>query len=213
VASPRLCCDGETEEGNREAACAVEGSTRAERVETALGDGACRESILRGGCAQLSENGEGVAGLKLELRYLGCGSKLQTQVIIDQMSADWLIDALELLRQGGKTNHAKSPTSRSLEILRDLHKSCFLQLEQSFSSEAGRLRHQSFTEVSRVCLKIYTCNLISNFVSATPDLHTFIDLDRILTHSRYFPISAPCLQNVPRPCPRRPSLQHLSHPP
>jgi hypothetical protein len=94
VASPRLCCDGETEEGNREAACAVEGSTRAERVETALGDGACRESILRGGCAQLSETGEGVAGLKLELRYLGCGSKLQTQVIIDQMSADWLIDAL-----------------------------------------------------------------------------------------------------------------------
>jgi hypothetical protein len=151
--------------------------------------------------------------IEVGIEIFGCGSKLQTQVIIDQMSADWLINALELLRQGGKTNHAKSPTSRSLEILRDLHKSCFLQLEQNFSSEAGRLRHQSFTEVSRVCLKIYTCNLISNFISATPDLHTFIDLDRILTHSRYFPISAPCLQNVPRPCPRRPSLQHLSHPP
>jgi len=56
VASPRLCGAGETEVGNRDAAHAVEGSTRMEREETALGEGACRESILRGGCAQLSEN-------------------------------------------------------------------------------------------------------------------------------------------------------------
>ena len=55
MASPRLCGDGATEEGNREAACAVDGMTRVDREETALGDGACRESILRGGCAQLSE--------------------------------------------------------------------------------------------------------------------------------------------------------------
>jgi hypothetical protein len=92
VASPRLCCAEETEEGNREAACAVEGSTLVESDETALGDGACRESIVRCGCAQLSETGEEVVGLRLELRYLGGGPKLQTQVIIDQECVDWLGD-------------------------------------------------------------------------------------------------------------------------
>jgi hypothetical protein len=90
VASPRLCCAEETEEGNREAACAVEGSTLVESDETALGDGACRESIVRCGCAQLSETGEEAVGLRLELRYLGGGPKLQTQVIIDQGCVDWL---------------------------------------------------------------------------------------------------------------------------
>jgi hypothetical protein len=74
VASPRVCCDGETEEGNREAAWAVQGSTRVEREDTALGEGACRESILRDSCAQLSETVEETVGLKLELRYLGDGA-------------------------------------------------------------------------------------------------------------------------------------------
>jgi hypothetical protein len=55
VARPRLCCDEETERGNRDAAHAVEGSTRVEREEAVLQDGACRESIVRSGCAQLSE--------------------------------------------------------------------------------------------------------------------------------------------------------------
>jgi hypothetical protein len=94
VASARVCCVGETEEGNREAAWAVERRTREEREETALGDGACRESILRCGCAQLSETGEEAVELKLELRYLGEGalnSKLTGQVIIDQASADWMV--------------------------------------------------------------------------------------------------------------------------
>ncbi len=74
MASPRVWCDGETEEGNREAAWAVEGSTRVEREETALGDGAYRESILRDCCAQLSETVEETVGLKLELRYLDDGA-------------------------------------------------------------------------------------------------------------------------------------------
>lgn len=74
MASARVCCDGETEEGNREAARAVEGSTRVEREEMALGDGACRESILRDRCAQLSETVEETVGLKLKLRYLGEGT-------------------------------------------------------------------------------------------------------------------------------------------
>ena len=81
MASPRICCDGETEEGNREVAWAVEGSTRVEREETALGDGACRESILRVSCAQLTETVEETVGLKLKLRYLGDGavnSRLQS---------------------------------------------------------------------------------------------------------------------------------------
>jgi len=43
VASPRDCC---TELDNRDTAQAVEGRTRLERQETALGQGACRESIL-----------------------------------------------------------------------------------------------------------------------------------------------------------------------
>jgi hypothetical protein len=47
VASPRLCCAGETEEGNREATHAVEGRTRVDREETTLGEGACRESIVK----------------------------------------------------------------------------------------------------------------------------------------------------------------------
>jgi hypothetical protein len=34
---------------------ADEGRTRAEREDTALGEGACRESILKDGCAQLSK--------------------------------------------------------------------------------------------------------------------------------------------------------------
>ena len=70
MASPRLCCAGETEVGNREAACAVEGNTtRAEREETALGDGACRESIVRGGCAQLSDcwGGNSLLGVGIEI--------------------------------------------------------------------------------------------------------------------------------------------------
>jgi hypothetical protein len=73
VASPRVCWDGEAEEGNREAAWAVDGRTRVEREETALGDGAYRESMLRGGCAQLSGTGEETVGSKLELRYLERG--------------------------------------------------------------------------------------------------------------------------------------------
>jgi hypothetical protein len=56
VASPRVCCAGPTELGNREVAPAVDGRTRVEREETALGDGACRESIVRGGCARMSES-------------------------------------------------------------------------------------------------------------------------------------------------------------
>jgi len=61
--------------------CAVEGNTtRDEREETALGEGACRESIVRSGCAQLSDTGEETIGLGWELRYLGGGlnSKLKS---------------------------------------------------------------------------------------------------------------------------------------
>lgn len=54
MARPRVCCAGETE-GSREVAQAVEGATREAMVVRALGEGACRESILDGGCAQLSE--------------------------------------------------------------------------------------------------------------------------------------------------------------
>jgi hypothetical protein len=74
VANPRVCCEGETEEEKREAAWAVEGRTRVEREDTALGEGACRESILRDSCAQLSETVEETVELKLELRYLGEGA-------------------------------------------------------------------------------------------------------------------------------------------
>ncbi len=56
MASPRLCCE-EVDEDNREEACtlaAVDDTTRADRTEAALEEGACRESILGRGCAQLS---------------------------------------------------------------------------------------------------------------------------------------------------------------
>jgi hypothetical protein len=90
VASPRVCCDGGN--GRRESrgsvCCRRQDPLRDD--ETALGEGACRESIVRCGCAQLSETGEEAVGLRLELRYLGGGPKLQTQVIIDQGCVDWL---------------------------------------------------------------------------------------------------------------------------
>ncbi len=62
MARPRFCCAGETEEGNREAALAVDGRTRVERAETAFCEGACRESIARCCCAQLSSDWDDTAG-------------------------------------------------------------------------------------------------------------------------------------------------------
>ena len=54
MASPRLCCD----DGSLEAAQTVVGTTpRLEKVDTTLGEGACRESIATGGCAQLRRSG------------------------------------------------------------------------------------------------------------------------------------------------------------
>jgi hypothetical protein len=50
VASPRVCCAGE----NDAREVAAHGRTRVEREETAFGEGACRDNILRRGCAQLS---------------------------------------------------------------------------------------------------------------------------------------------------------------
>lgn len=43
MASPRVCC---IELGNRATAQAVEGRTRVERQDTALLEGACRDSIV-----------------------------------------------------------------------------------------------------------------------------------------------------------------------
>lgn len=54
MARPRFCCAGEADEGNRVEAHAVDGRTRAEMEATAFVVGACRESILICGCAQLS---------------------------------------------------------------------------------------------------------------------------------------------------------------
>ena len=34
---------------------AVDGNTRAEMADTDLGDGACRDNMVRGGCARLSK--------------------------------------------------------------------------------------------------------------------------------------------------------------
>ena len=59
MASPRPCCAG-PELGKRETAEDVEGRMRVERVATALGEGACRESILMCCCAQLSLEWRGV---------------------------------------------------------------------------------------------------------------------------------------------------------
>ena len=59
MASPRLCCAG-PELGNRETAEDVDGRMRVEREDTALGEGACRESILMYCCAQLSLRRRGV---------------------------------------------------------------------------------------------------------------------------------------------------------
>ena len=63
MASPRVCCAGEKDA--REVA--AHGRTRVEREETALGEGACRDSIVRGGCAQLSRKVERDTELRLIL--------------------------------------------------------------------------------------------------------------------------------------------------
>jgi hypothetical protein len=52
VASPRVCCVPEL--GNLVTEADVDGRMRVEREETALEAGACRESIVMCGCAQLS---------------------------------------------------------------------------------------------------------------------------------------------------------------
>jgi hypothetical protein len=54
VANPRVCCAEPAELGNRDAAPADDGRTRLVRAETALVDGACRDSIVGDGCARLS---------------------------------------------------------------------------------------------------------------------------------------------------------------
>jgi len=77
VASPRLCCAGEAELGNRETAEDVDGRMRVEREDTALGEGACRESILMCCCAQLSVRRE-----EWLLDLLQRGARSQ-EVIID----------------------------------------------------------------------------------------------------------------------------------
>lgn len=59
MASPRVCCAG-PELGNRETAEDVDGRMRVEREDTALGEGACRESILMCCCAQLRRRGVAV---------------------------------------------------------------------------------------------------------------------------------------------------------
>ena len=42
----------------------VDGSTRVERDDTALGDGACRGNIVRENCARASKSGEGWRSLE-----------------------------------------------------------------------------------------------------------------------------------------------------
>jgi hypothetical protein len=69
VASPRVCSDRETE-GSREAGHAVEGRARDDKEEMALGEGACRESIVMCSCAQLSERPCGIDGIEVEIEIL-----------------------------------------------------------------------------------------------------------------------------------------------
>lgn len=59
MASPRAC-----REGNREVEV-VEGKARDESEEMALDEGGCRASIVRGGCAQLSDRTLGIKELEL----------------------------------------------------------------------------------------------------------------------------------------------------
>lgn len=68
MASPRFCCAAAPTEGSREAAAEVEDTTRVDRPVTALVEGACRESILSVGCAQLSF-GVVVDGVEVRSRY------------------------------------------------------------------------------------------------------------------------------------------------
>ena len=87
MASPRVCC------ADREAAVAVAGKTRVERVEKTAGDGACRDSILRIFCAQLS-----VSGRRGTARWRLRSISLDLMVMEDRGNADWLFCVLELLR-------------------------------------------------------------------------------------------------------------------
>ena len=66
MARPRRCGD-ETEdaEGCRDT-IDPEGRIRDDRLETALGEGACRDSIVNGFCAQLSSKGVETDGVVVE---------------------------------------------------------------------------------------------------------------------------------------------------
>jgi hypothetical protein len=75
VASPRVCCDGKAEGGNRVEADAVDGRTRVERVEATFVQGACRDNILAGGCAQLRARGCGGHKFEVEVEEYRAGHK------------------------------------------------------------------------------------------------------------------------------------------